>query len=288
MLAVASFLALVACGKQVGSYEVAAPPTTPTTTDASGSLKTEAESLWNERGDKEKLKASLAKYEQVFNADPTNRDAAYHLVRGWYFLGDGHETEKADKLSAWATSVEWGKKCLALNSDFTALLAKGDEDEATAARAFSAEDVPCLYWSSAALGKWSKASGLTTTLKHLPTVKAWMTKVGELDPTYFYSGPDRYWGAYYSAIPSFAGQDLNKSRAYFDKAIAANPTYLGTHVLVAAEWAVKSQNKAEYEKELNFVINADPNAIPEVKPEAEAEQRKAKDLLAKEGDSFAN
>ena len=281
-------LSLLACGKQIGNYEVATPPATPAPAETAAALKAEADSLWEERGDKARLQASLAKYEQAFAADPMNRDTAGRLVRGWYFLGDGHETEKDAKLSAWATSIAWGKKCLALNSEFTALLTKGDEDEGSAARVFAAADVPCVYWTSAALGKWSKASGLPTTLKHLPTVKAWMTRVGELDNSYYFNGPDRYWGAYYSAIPSFAGQDTTKSKEYFDKAVAAYPIFLGTHVLIAAEWAVKTQNKAEFEKELNLVISADPAAIPEVKPEAEAEQRKAKALLGTEADFFAN
>jgi hypothetical protein len=112
--------------------------------------------------------------------------------------------------------------------------------------------------------------------------------VGELDPEFFYTGADRYWGAYYSAIPSFAGQDLVKSKAYFDKAIAANPNHLGNHVLLAAEWAVKTQNKVEFEKELNWVLAQPANVIPEIQPEAEAEQRKAKQLLADEGNYFAN
>ena len=36
------------------------------------------------------------------------------------------------------------KKCLAINSEFTGLLAKGDEDEASAARAFTKDDVSCI------------------------------------------------------------------------------------------------------------------------------------------------
>ena len=53
-------------------------------------------------------------------------------------------------------------------------------------------------------------------------------------------------------------------------------------------WATRTQNKETFEKELNWVLAQDPGAIPEVKPEMEAEQRKAKALLAQEGDFFAN
>ncbi len=270
-----------------------APPATPaaatgTPAGDAASVKAEADALWAERGDKEKLKQALAKYEQAAAAAPQDREIAGRLLRGWYFLGDGHETEKAAKLPHWEVALKWGETCLALNTQYAELLGKGDESPETASRAFTKDDVPCIYWYASALGKWAKASGLTITLKHLPTVKAFMTKLGELDPAFYYNGHDRYWGAYYAAIPSFAGQDLNKSKEYFLKAMAAQPNFLGTHVLYAENWAVKTQNKAEFEKELNWVLAQDPNGIPEVRPEAEAEQRKAKALLADINNLFAN
>lgn len=288
MRAFVLFLLLtVGCGKQIGSYEVAPVPQAPVAVDAKTALLTEADALWEERGDKAKLQAALAKYEQLYGMDATDRHVAGRLLRGWYFLGDGHETEKDAQIAAWATAIEWGKKCLAINADFTARLAKGDEDEATAAVAFTKDDVPCLYWTSSALGKWAKSSGLTTTLRHLPTVKAYMARVGEVDAPYYFNGPDRYWGAYYAAIPSFAGQDLNKSKEYFDKAIAANPAFLGNYVLLAENWATKTQNGTEFDALLKKVIEADAGAIPEIRPEAEAEKRKAAVLVARRGDFFA-
>jgi hypothetical protein len=281
-------LSLAGCAKPAGTYEIAKLPTEAVASETLSTLKAEAEAAWANRGDKAQLQVALQKYEALYATNPNDRDVAMHLLRGWYFLGDGHETEKEAQLAAWSTGIEWGKKCLAINTEFTALLAKGDETEATAARAFQAPDVPCLYWTASALGKWAKLSGIGTTLKHLPTVKAYVTRAGELEPTFFYSGPDRYWGAYYAAIPSFAGQDLTRSREHFDKAIAAYPDYLGHHVLLAEQWAVKKQDKETFERELNWVIQAPTDRLPEVAPEAEAEKRKAAALLAKQGDLFAN
>lgn len=276
---------LTACAtKHTGTYEKVATTTTGASTD---SLMAEADALWAQRSDKTQLQAALTKYEQVMNADPDNREAAGRLVRGWYFLGDSHEADKDAKLAAWDTSISWGKRCLAINDDFTALLEKGDEDEASAARAFVKEDVPCLYWTSSALGKWAKLSGLGKTLKNLPTVKAYMTRVGELEPSYFYTGPDRYWGAYYCAIPSFAGRDLDKGKTHLDKAIAANPEYLGTKVILADFWARSAQEKAIFVQTLEEVIAANPDVDPDIAPENRAEQQKAKDLLAQTDDFFA-
>lgn len=271
--------------KHKGSYELVAA------TAAAGSAdqaKAEADSLWAQRSDKTQLQAALARYELAIAADPTNREIAGRLVRGWYFLGDAHETDEKAKLDAWDKAISWGKHCLAINQDFTALLEKGDEKEATATRVLVEADVPCLYWTSSALGKWAKLSGLGPTLANLPTVKAYMTRVGELDPDYFYSGPDRYWGAYYAVIPSFAGQDLDKSREYLDKAIAAHPEHLGHTVLLAEYWAVKSQDKATFEEALNKVLAANPDVDPDIAPENRSEQAKARTLLTKTGDLFAD
>jgi hypothetical protein len=93
--------------------------------------------------------------------------------------------------------------------------------------------------------------------------------------------------SYYAALPSFAGQDLPKSRELYEKAIAANPNHFGNRVLFAEFWATRTQDKAVFTEQLNFVINGDPNSMPDIVPEQEAEQRKAKDLLAKAGDLFA-
>lgn len=277
--------ALTACStKHKGSYEMA--EATASGGDAS-SMMAEADALWAQRDQAAQLEAALVKYEAIVTADPTNREAASRLVRGWYFLGDAHKTEDADKLAAWDTSITWGKRCLAINKDFTALLEKGDEDEASAVRALTVEDVPCLYWTSSALGKWAKLSGLGKTLKNLPTVKAYMTRVGELDPDYFYSGPDRYWGAYYSVIPSFAGRDLDLSRQHLDKAIAANPEYLGTQVILADYWATKAQDKETFVSTLEKVVAADPDAIADISAENRSEQAKARDLLARKDEFFA-
>ena len=290
-LALLAALALTGCARTVDAYKIEAAPAAAAVApapDVMAAKRAEADALWNERGDKAKLQASLAAYKALYEANPTDRAVAERLVRGWYFLGDGHETEKEAKMSAWLTSIDYGRKCLALNTEFTGLLGKGDETEESAARAFTKDDVSCLYWTSSALGKWAKADGIGSTLKHIGTVKAWMKRVGELDPDYYFAGPDRYWGAVYAASPSFAGQDLGKSKELLDKAVAAHPKFLGHYVILAEMWAVKKQDKATFETTLNWVLAQPVDALPEVQPEMEAEKRKAQALLATGGDLFAN
>jgi len=245
-----------------------------------------ADQLWEDRGNKDSLTQALSKYEEAFKADISNREVGYKLTRGWYFIGDAHESELENKLAAWEKAISFGEACLSINADFKATLEKGGE-KVEAINAATIDDVPCAYWTASALGKWAKNSGIAVTLKHIPTAKAYISKVGELDNDYYYGAVDRYWGAYYSGLPSFAGQDLNKSKGHFDNSISIAPGNLANRVLVADYWAVKSQDIATFDENIQYVMAADTRAlIPDLQPENEAEKKKAAALWEKRGELF--
>jgi hypothetical protein len=273
------------CSQHSATYEKA---TATGTAEQSATLLAEGMELWNGRDDADKLKGALGKFEAAYNADPTNREAAILLTRGWYFWGDAKTDVPEEKLSSWDTAVQWGGRCMAINSEFTELLKKGDETERTAIRVMGIEDAGCLYWSASALGKWAKLKGFATLLKHKDTAKAYIAKVEELDENYFYAGPDRYFGAVYAVAPSFAGGDLSKAVVRFDESISIQPAYLGTKVLKAAYYATKMQDAPLFSQLLDEVLAADADAIPELGPENRAEQAKAKKLKATKSDFFAN
>jgi len=281
----AATMLTIGCAKHSGSYEQVA---STGTAEQSAGLQAEADAAWENRGDAAQLKLALDKYESALQADSTNRHAAVRLTRGWYWYGDIHESTKEAKLSAWNTAVKSGARCMAINANFAQLMDKGGETEATAAsKAMAKEDVPCLYWTASALGKWAKLTGFTTLLKHKDTVKSYITTVQNLDDDFLFFAPDRYFGAYYAIAPSFAGGDLDKSKEHFDKSIAGAPEYLATKVLCAQYYATKRQDSALYVKLLEEVLAADANAVLELAPENKAEQVKAQKLLDTKSDHFA-
>ncbi len=146
--------------------------------------------------------------------------------------------------------------------------------------------MPCVLWTATAIGRWSRLEGPAATLAHVAIVKAYITRVEDLDADFYYHAADRYWGAYYAAIPSFAGKDLDKSKEHFDRAIEEAPGFVGTKVLLAEFWAVEEKDKATFEKSLGDVLAADENALPEIRPEVIAEKKKAEALLAREAELF--
>jgi len=146
--------------------------------------------------------------------------------------------------------------------------------------------VPALYWRASNLGRWAVLESFATLLSYKDEIREVMDFCLDQNPLYFYQGPDRYFGVFYAKAPGFAGGDMKKSAAHFNVAIDAHPNYYGTRILMAEEWAIKEDNRPLFEELVNYVLNGDPNAIPELVPESTCEQRKAAKLMAEIDDTF--
>ena len=274
----------IGCGKKPGSYSM-----TSANESVSSDALTKADSMWDQRGDKEKLSETLRLYEQALTTDPTNKHILGRLIRGWYFMGDAHEGEKSAKMASWDKAISFGNVCLEQNEQYKAtLLQTNDKGEAVQSIS-DVSDVPCIYWYASSLGKWAKLNGILQSLKHKPTFVGFMKQVEKLQPDYFYGAPYRYWGAYYSVLPSFAGRDLNMSKENFDKSISIAPEYLGTYLLLADNWARNSQNVEEFDQAVQYVMASDINALPQdLLPENQAELKKAELLWKDRSGIFVN
>jgi hypothetical protein len=284
-LALAPAHALAAKGGKKGQSEaapVAAAPAGPADPAAAAAAIAEGDTLWAERLDTAKLEAALAAYEKAHRADPKNRYALQQLTRGWYFLGDSHQTDKDQKIATWEKAIGWGKTCLALNEDYAKRIASEAEKDAVASA--RKEDAPCIYWLASALGKWGRIQGIAKVLGQLPTVKAFISKVEELDPQYFHYGPARYWGAFYSSS-SFTRDD-EKSRAYFQASIDGAPYYLPTRGLRAEQFAVLTKDYALFADDVQSILAFDVSSMPELVAENTLEQKKAKALWERRAELF--
>lgn len=295
-----SFAALLAFGVLAGcgaSREAAWESTTPS--GAKGASLTDAdrqaaladgEALFAERLDEQKLKAAIAKWEQVAGADPKDFETMIKLARAHYFWADGHmsfsEARTDELIATHEKAVQWAERALvAVSPDFAERMRNGTRIE-EAVKVLDKRAVGALYWRSAAMGKWALAKGFATVLSYKDEVRAIMARCLELDEAYFFGGPHRYFGAFYAKLPSFAGGDLKKSAEHFEKALQFAPEYQGTRVLYAEQNAVKAQDKKLFETQLNAVVAANLDALPEAKPENTVEQKRAKALLAKESELF--
>ena len=253
---------------------------TSTLTDTQKSqLITDAKKFWNTRHVKADLESALSKFKEVASADPQNYEALTYLTRGYYLLADGILQDMPEKKAAWETSVSWGEKGMATNPEFKKAVVEEKKTVAEAVKLLKKEQINSLYWSAASLGKWAKNSGMITTLQYKSQIIKMIERVAELQPDYFYGAIHRYWAVYYAVAPGFAGGSMDKSFDSFQKAYKVANKYLGTHVLFAENYAVRKGDKEAFKRELNFVLNAKVNVIPELESEHILEKEKAKKML---------
>jgi tetratricopeptide (TPR) repeat protein len=271
--------------------EETAQPRTQEEISRKDALVQEADALWAERGDEAKLAAAIQKWEQAAELDPADHTLWVRLARAYYFHADGHmsfdEARQDEMMETFEKGIQASERSLvALSPDFAQRMRAGTRIEEAVA-VLDAQAVPALYWRSSNMGKWGLAKGFATVLSYKDEIRAIMARCLELDATYFYYGPHRYFGAFYARVPAFAGGDLERSREHFDTALEAAPNYLGTRTLYAEHYAVKSQDRALFDQHLNAVLAADVAQLPEdVRPENTIEQRRARDLLAKADELF--
>ena len=252
-------------------------------------LLAEADGHWAKRSDIGELRQALVLWEKVTTIDPTRYDIFVKLSRGYYFLADGHlsfdEEKKDEMLKGYERGTYFAEVALrGLNPEFRRRVCANEPFE-KAIKAVDKGSVPAVYWYSTNLGKWGLASSIIKVLENKDKIAAMIETARKLDPTYFYGAPDRYFGAYYTKIP-FPNGDLARSQRHFARSLKVEPSYFATRVLMASMLATKKKDRKMFEDALSFVINAPTDVIPEIQPEQEIEQRKAKALMDDIDDYF--
>jgi hypothetical protein len=203
--------------------------------------------------------------------------ALYILADGWLFFDKGEKgsPEYDAYLAAYEKGFKAAERGLAALSPALEQRIAGGVDLKDAVALVDEKGVGLIYWYATNLGKWGKAQDITVVLEYKDRIFAMMQKAMELDASYFYGGPYRYFGAYYAIAPNFSGGDLGESWKYFEKAIAAEPKYLGTYNLIAENYAPKKQDVQQFMDMTQKVLDAPLDGVPGLEAEAAIEKRKA-------------
>lgn len=294
--AVAAAMLAAGCGASRASVfdrDPAPRRTTPlSTTEQSETerLAQQAETAWGQRAQEPQLRAAIRAWSRIVEINPGDHETWVRLSRAYYLHADGFiffdEARQSELMPTHQRGMEAAEHALdALSGEFGTRRRAGTRME-EAITVLEAPAVPALYWYAANLGRWASADGFATILERKDEIRAVMQKCLEMQPEYFYRAPDRYFGAFYARAPSFAGGDLNKSREHFQRALQAAPNYFANHRIFAEEYAVKAQDRALFERELNWVLQHEPSLEPPVEPENAIEVRKARLLLGRADELF--
>ena len=248
------------------------------------------EAAWAQRDELAQVDTAIQQFQAAVEAEPGDHESWVKLSRALYFKSDCHLRFQDGADEQFLASFEQGTQAaehalVALSADFGERMRAGTRIE-EAVDTLDASAVPALYWRSSNLGKWASAKGFATLLSYKDEIRAIMQRCLDLDPTYNHYGPDRYFGVFYGRAPSFAGGDLEQSREHFETSMEHEPNYFATHVLMAQDYAIKAQDRALFDQQLQWVLSHDPESMPELAPENRCEQRKARELLENADEHF--
>jgi tetratricopeptide (TPR) repeat protein len=235
------------------------------------SLISQADSLFAQNYKEEALRESLRLYEEALREDPENSYLLNRLSEGYYILGFAHlfvfaqnpeETEK-ERLNSYNRGFKFGWQSLELNSAF-AVLWKRDFREAISL----VEDISALHWTSNNWGRILEAEGVSfRAWQELPKLKATFERAVVLKENYLYGGPLRSLGAFYASLPWWWGQDLEKARFYFERAIDLFPDFLANLAIFAKEYALRKKDcellREIVERFKNSPALEEPQFLPE-------------------------
>jgi hypothetical protein len=294
-LVLASSLFFVACaspGRQA-AWEKSATvgQATATSSAATAALEAEAAAAWDKRDDRAALETSIKTWEKIAELAPNDARAMTSLSRAYYFLVDrfvslqeGDVTE--EKLAIHQKGVDWGEKALlAVDPKFGEKMKGGAEFE-QAIKEIGKEAIPAAYWYCTNLGRFANAKGLSARLFYKDRIAAAMERILELDRPYFHYAADRFFGAFYSALPSIAGKDLDKSKSHFESAVKNAPEYLANKLLMADFLAVQVEDEKLYRQLLKEVLDGAEGDDPDYAPENRTSKLHAKRLLELVDDRF--
>jgi hypothetical protein len=155
-----------------------------------------------------------------------------------------------------------------------------------AVKVLGTEAIDAIYWNSVNLGKWARSEGLAKILMQKDKVKAMVEHVASLDPTFVHGATDRYFGAYYAALPAIGGQNLPLSKEHFDRALTSGPDYLGNLTLMAEYYALARDDGPLYKRCLDVVIASPTDTLPGLEPEQRMARRSALTMLENIEDRF--
>lgn len=247
-------------------------------------LPADLEKLWKTRHVKADLLSFIEKTEGWASENPANYESKVLLCRAYYLLADGHlyvelndeneGTIKKQQNEYFDRGIKWCERGLALNQAFYDKVIKGGAKFEDSLDTITLADIDALYWRYANLAKWSRLEGLMTLLENKSKLTKTMVRVEQLNKTYFYGAVLRYKAGAEALSPTG-----NKKLAdqHFEDCIKVAPNYFGTRVLYA-DFRLRGNEEAAI-KQLNYVINGNAKAIPDIESENIIEQLKAKKLI---------
>lgn len=173
-----------------------------------------------------------------------------------------------------------------LASGLRALGAKDADEVLEAMPRYEKPRAAALYWYAALYGRKIELVNVFRQAGMASTFRRLAARAAELDGACHHGGPRRMLGDFLCSAPGLFGGDEAKGAQELEAAIAAEPRYLEGYVLRAKRVRVAAKDRAGFRADLERVLAAPDDALPDVVPEQRVAKKRARALLAREAELF--
>jgi tetratricopeptide (TPR) repeat protein len=147
---------------------------------------------------------------------------------------------------------------------------------------------PALFWAGQCWGSWLSLNlDSMEAFSSLPRIDVMMNRAVTLDPNFHYAGPHLFLGAFYGGRSRMLGGNPDKAKNHFEQALRITEgKYLLISLLYAKTYAVQNQDRKLFEIQLEKVLEASDDVLPEQRLANQIAKRKAAVLLGKIDELF--
>jgi hypothetical protein len=244
------------------------------------SLINQGNAYWGKRVDPKSAKLAVLFYKKAFELNQTDLNLAASLSKAYYFQAYYVESDLIKRDALYVKGAESALKGFENSifyqsfSDTTKF--ENNKIKLEAIKKAPIETIGVLFWWATNHGKFLINKPVIDRIGSREILEIAMHRISILDEDYYYGGPRRFFGMFYSRLP---GVPLNRAKLNFDQSLLDNPNFFGTRVLRAQYYHTKLGNRELFEEDLEFIIKGDPSLLPDAMPENLFEQEKAKELL---------
>lgn len=235
---------------------------------------------WGKRASPKSAKLAVLFYKKAFELNKTDLMLAASLSKAYYFQAYYVESDLSKRDTLYLKGAESALRGFE-NSTFYQSFSdtskfENNKMKLEAIKKAPIETIGVLFWWVNNQGKFLINKPIIDRIGSREILEVAMHRISTLDEDYYYGGPTRFFGMFYSRLP---GVPLDRAKLNFDQSLLDNPNFFGTRVLRARYYHTKLGNRELFEEDLKFVINGDPSLLPDAMPENLFEQEKAKELL---------
>jgi tetratricopeptide (TPR) repeat protein len=203
-------------------------------------------------------------YESILVKEPDNLSAMVRLSHLHIYKGAALETSRSGKRSAFLEAMAYAEEAMMQFPAFREEIENGSEIW-DAAEVLDKAYVPAIgFWSIAIFYQFDECLSKVVkpfNLKWIHRAESMLAKAYQLEPTWAAGQLDFSYGIIY-LMPKAAGGDMEKSKAYFDKAVDAYPNWLINRWGRARYYYKKTGEKDAQRADIDWVLAQDPASAP--------------------------